>query len=138
MQVTTTGDGTAQANIYFTVNIYNHANGVLLMTWFPDGNPLADFTLNAGSVSGVEDPYDLNAEISCSGNCSQSYSPSGINEWTLSYLGAPGQTYDVIAGWEETVNVAIPEPASLGVSATALILFLLAGRSGRSKFHEPS
>lgn len=129
MHVTTTGDGVAEAVVVFAVNIYDHATGRLLLAWFPDGNALSDFTLNAGSVSGVEDPYNLNAEIDCAGTCDKSYSVPGINQWTLSYLGAPGQNYDVIAGWEEVVNVAItPEPASLGLAGGALVLFGLALR----------
>jgi hypothetical protein len=130
MRVTTTGDGMARANIDFAVNIFDSTTHALLLAWFPDGSPLSDFTLNAGSVSSVEDPFNLNAEITCSGTCDQSYSIPGINEWTLSYLGAPGQKYDVIAGWDETVNVLItPEPASLGLTGIALILFRLMWRA---------
>jgi hypothetical protein len=134
MQVTTTGDGSAQANLEFVVNIYNHATNALLLRWFPDGDPLHDTTLNAGSIFGVEDPYSLNAGLSCSGNCSMTYdpgSPFNLNEWTLSYEGAtPGLQYDVSVTWVESVNVAIPEPASLGLTGAALILLGMAFKKG--------
>jgi hypothetical protein len=135
MQVTTTGDGFAQANIYFSVSIDDHTTHALLLAWAPNGNPLHDTTLNAGSVSSVEDPYSLNNQIACSGNCSNSYAPSGINQWTLSYEGTVGELYDVTVRWYETVNVAIPEPASLGLTSGALILLGLAlSRSRRRDY----
>jgi hypothetical protein len=130
MIVTTTGDGSAEAAMAFAVNIYDHTTHALLLSWFPDGNPVGDTMLNAGSVSHVADPFNLNGEINCSGNCSNSYMP-GMSQWTLSYKGAAGEQYDITAGWYEDVNVAIPEPASLGLAGGALILIGLALRRTR-------
>jgi hypothetical protein len=133
MQVTTTGDGSAKANIYFSIAIGDAKTGAVLLVWAPNGNPLGDTTLNAGSTSGIEDPYSLNAQIDCTGNCSKTYAPSGINEWTLSYEGAPGQQYDVTVRWYETVNVSIPEPASMALTGGALLLVSLALRRKRNR-----
>jgi hypothetical protein len=122
MQVATTGDGTAQANIYLSVTISDHATGATLLTWAPNGT-LDDFTLvGGGAVSAQEDPYSLNTGINCSGTCSKSYAP-GFNSWDLSYEGAAGEQYDVLVRWSETVSVTIPEPASLGLTGGALIFF---------------
>jgi hypothetical protein len=130
MVVETTGDGSAQATISFTMNIYDHATHALLLSWSPDGDPLHDTRLNAGSVSSVADPFSLNDKIACSGNCTD-FLLSSMSQWTLSYKGAPGQRYDVTVKWEETTNVAIPEPASLALTGGALILIGLAVRRSR-------
>jgi PEP-CTERM motif len=100
----------AIAEISADVQFRNAANNQLLLDWRPNGT-LSDFTLNSGSVTGLQDPYSLNAFIQAVGGPdAKGYSP-GPGTFMIGY----NQTVvmNVTVAWDEIVIDSVPEPSPL-------------------------
>jgi hypothetical protein len=111
----------ATAAIFVVVTLRDPTTGNVLFSWEPNGTT-NDFTLNAGVVTNVTDPFSLNKIITAVGGPdSKGYAP-GPGTFRISYRGSPNQVFDAAVTWTELVDVSVPEPSPIAMVGLGLAI----------------
>lgn len=112
--------------------------GKVVMSWKPNGNTATSaegaLTVNAGSVSNIKDPFNVNKDLFCAGDCGPIFyqPPATTQDYQIQYDGGVNSVFNVDLHLIEHTEVYIDEPGGVAAIGLGMGLLLIRRRGMRT------